>query len=1536
MFDNRKYLLIFTLLLLLVFGLTIVSAADNSNSTVKDTVTVASPDVVTADVSNNIEVKEKTSNYEYEDTNSVSKNSLVAKHDTTNKDIKQATTTTVTNYNELINAVNSAKQSYVDVYTISLQPGDYTATANLTWRLATGSTRNLVIEGNGIELNGGNTYNFMHISAGYSLVLNNISFKQFTRDNGAVIYNYGGNVNISNANFTNNSADDGGVILNYLDANLVVTNSRFTNNSVIDAGAVLYDFGNAVISNSIFESNNGSYAGGAIYFKNGTINVINSTFIDNLAEYGGSIYAAGGNLSVSSSTFVNNITSQFGGAILNSGSNITVTDSIFTSHMGDNGNTTSNPNSTVIDSNSTVINPDAIIFPGKKSISPTSNLLGNVLGDGNDAQYDTYANAIYNFEGKFIIRGCQFMDNTATYIGGAILNNELGVLEITNSTFINNTAHNGGSIVNYLGTANIFNSTFTENTADNDAAVILNDGGNLYVSGSDFTNNHANNSGAIYNQHDGNVTIIGSEFTNNYANSAGGAIYNEANLDLSTSKFTNNTAENNFGGAIINFGSNHTLISDCEFTNNYAQSYGGAILHFNVSGVMVTGSTFTNNTATRGAAIFLYGNMSVENSQFTSNHAENGSAIYNYEDSGINITYSNFTANTGSNGSAIYNYNGMIMIMNSNFTDNNVTNNGAAIYNKDGFTMITSSNFINNNADVNGTIFNNQGSVGVEDSTFRGNTPENFVIQNNKIVLAENDNYISVNRVSIYLDDDDTPVYTGALNGYTVPKYHVIRVMVNGSSNSTFFDNTFVLDSMLYDATPNSYASLVQAVNDARALGRGTYRIGLLPGDYNATADMMLYGVNGTRIELVIDGNGLLLDGGGVHQFMRIMLGSSLSLNNITLANYHKQNASTQYENGSVICNVLSEFNAYNVNFINNSAKNGGAIYNNYGEVTISYSNFINNSATGDGGAIFSYTNSSGIDKLKISNSNFTNNLAMGHGGAISGKIDMNTGNITIISPFDPITNQSTTTDSNLFTDINNNIFVGNYPENFVKSENTLYLQENDKYIPSYATVDITVGNSTTRKNLSNNVVADYALPIGAYDLTLVVNPDTSGNSLNNTYLLNITNNDLTLTVDDVISEYSDTVAITVHTSVNVTNANVSIYVDNDAIADVVVDNITDTIGVNLDTSNYMTGTYQISVEYTDCVTGYTTTATGLLTINKLETIIEFDPITDAECYTNVTIRGELIDMYGVPVPNQFIELRVEEDVIALATDPTGLFDYTTVFNSAGEKYVVATFNGTDKYESSSNVIIFNITKADPVITLNDIPDSEYSDNIIIGGTLTRSSGEAINNATIVVTVNGLNYNAVTDASGSYAVNYTVSTVGVYDVTATFDGDSVYNSVNTTKTFNVLKKDTVITLDDIPSAEYSDKITISGTLTTNAGVAVNDATIVVTVNGVDYNAVTDASGNYAVNYTVTKVGTNNVTATFDGDSVYNSASTSATFTVDIKDTVITLDDIASVEYSDIITISGTFTRSTGVPLKNATIIVTINGVNYNTKTNANG
>ncbi|RAP44244.1 MAG: hypothetical protein BZ136_09015, partial [Methanosphaera sp. rholeuAM74] len=318
------------------------------------------------------------------------------------------------------------------------------------------------------------------------------------------------------------------------------------------------------------------------------------------------------------------------------------------------------------------------------------------------------------------------------------------------------------------------------------------------------------------------------------------------------------------------------------------------------------------------------------------------------------------------------------------------------------------------------------------------------------------------------------------------------------------------------------------------------------------------------------------------------------------------------------------------------------------------------------------------------------------------------------------------------------------------------------------------------------------------------------------------------------------------------------------------------------------------------------------------------------------TITGKLTRSSGEVLSNAAITVKINGANYTAKTDANGSYSVNYTATKVGTNNVTATFAGNSVYNPVNTTKTFTVNKKDTKITLNNIATTQYSNKITITGKLTRSTGEVLSNAAITVKVNGVNYTTKTDANGSYSVNYTATKVGTNNVTAIFAGNSVYNAKNVSKTFVVNKKDTNITLNNIATTQYSNKITITGKLTRSTGELLSNAAITVKVNGVDYTAKTDANGSYSVNYTATKVGTNNVTATFAGNSVYNPVNTTKTFTVNKKDTKITLNNIVATQYSNKVTITGKLTRSTGEVLSNAAITVKINGVNYTAKTDANG
>ncbi len=167
--------------------------------------------------------------------------------------------------------------------------------------------------------------------------------------------------------------------------------------------------------------------------------------------------------------------------------------------------------------------------------------------------------------------GSTFSDNgnLEVFEGGAI-DNDGGVIEVTNSTFNDNMAAYGGAIDNDPGTLTVANSTFNDNSAKFNAGAIYN-GGGLTVTASTFTGNNANDrGGAIYNED--SLSVMASTLTGNSAGDRGGAIRNlEGTTTIASSIVALNTAStgnncHNFDGSITSQGSN--LIDDggCNFT----------------------------------------------------------------------------------------------------------------------------------------------------------------------------------------------------------------------------------------------------------------------------------------------------------------------------------------------------------------------------------------------------------------------------------------------------------------------------------------------------------------------------------------------------------------------------------------------------------------------------------------------------------------------------------------------------------------------------------------------------------------------------------------------------------------------------------------------------------------------------------------------------------------------------------------------------------------------------------------------------------
>ncbi|HDR2500299.1 TPA: Ig-like domain-containing protein [Enterobacter roggenkampii] len=207
--------------------------------------------------------------------------------------------------------------------------------------------------------------------------------------------------------------------------------------------------------------------------------------------------------------------------------------------------------------------------------------------------------------------------------------------------------------------------------------------------------------------------------------------------------------------------------------------------------------------------------------------------------------------------------------------------------------------------------------------------------------------------------------------------------------------------------------------------------------------------------------------------------------------------------------------------------------------------------------------------------------------------------------------------------------------------------------------------------------------------------------------------------------------------------------------------------------------------------------------------------------------------------------------------------------------------------------ISFNIVAGDDVVNI-----VEHGQALIVSGKVTGAQAGDV----ITVTLNGKDYTAMLDASGSWSVGVPAADVGALvngdqTISATLT-DKAGNSTTATHEFDVSLTAPVVAIntlaaDDVINAtEKGQDLQVSGTSNQPEGTA-----ITVSLNGINYTATTDASGNWSVTVPAANVSalgeaSYNVMASVT-DAAGNSASTGHSVLVDSALPQVTINPVAT-------------------------------------------
>ncbi|MEG5548519.1 Ig-like domain-containing protein [Enterobacter wuhouensis] len=348
-------------------------------------------------------------------------------------------------------------------------------------------------------------------------------------------------------------------------------------------------------------------------------------------------------------------------------------------------------------------------------------------------------------------------------------------------------------------------------------------------------------------------------------------------------------------------------------------------------------------------------------------------------------------------------------------------------------------------------------------------------------------------------------------------------------------------------------------------------------------------------------------------------------------------------------------------------------------------------------------------------------------------------------------------------------------------------------------------------------------------------------------------------------------------------------------------------------------------------------TAAPTVTIN---TISGDNMLNAAEAAQDLTLSGTSTAEAGQTVTvtfngNQYtaqVQANGSWTLDVPAADLAGIADGSaavtaTVSDKAGNP---ASAGASVLVDTTVPQISFNIVAGDDVVNI-----AEHGQALIVSGKVTGAQAGDV----ITVTLNGKDYTAMLDASGSWSVGVPATDVGALangdqTITATLT-DKAGNSASATHEFDVSLTAPVIAIntlavDDVINAtEKGQDLQVSGTSNQPDG-----TTITVSLNGISYTATTDASGNWSVTVpaaNVSALGEASYAVTAGvTDAAGNSASASHDVLVDSALPQVTINAVATDDVINAVEVAAGQTLSGKVSgaASGDTVTISIGGNTY--------
>jgi hypothetical protein len=236
----------------------------------------------------------------------------------------------------------------------------------------------------------------------------------------------------------------------------------------------------------------------------------------------------------------------------------------------------------------------------------------------------------------------------------------------------------------------------------------------------------------------------------------------------------------------------------------------------------------------------------------------------------------------------------------------------------------------------------------------------------------------------------------------------------------------------------------------------------------------------------------------------------------------------------------------------------------------------------------------------------------------------------------------------------------------------------------------------------------------------------------------------------------------------------------------------------------------------------------------------------------------------------------------------------------------------------------------------------EFNDPVTLAADLkVEGSGAPVPGEPVVLSVGTQSCVGTTNEAGHASCEVTLSQhPGPVKLTASFEGDSAYESAAAEVPFTINQEESELTYSGVTTADYHDAFTASAKLVDpEGGVPIEGKTIKFTLGvGDSCSAETNSSGEASCSITPTqKAGPYMITASFEGDTDYLSSTDSKAFTITKEETTTTYTGPTVIlQGGSGVTLKGRLLEDGVTPIEGRTLTLSLGAQSCKGTTNASG